>query len=230
MTPSVHPRKRWARNTPCVPVLLCLLVMSPDTRAQAPEEPRPPTEEPESTPTPPPAVPLDDSPPWTPRYGIRLGVGAPDGLGAMALIHPRPWLRVHVGGTRNQLGTSVHGGVDLLPIQLFLSPVLGLAYGHAFDMDYEGLLTRLHGKPTSAGTAIRRVDMDQVSATLGLEFSPWRPVTFFGGVGISYGFIRVADPKAFIREAEEDPEITSTPLHLGISTPVARLGVILYFN
>ncbi|ATB28573.1 hypothetical protein [Melittangium boletus] len=232
MTPTLPPRKRRARGTPRVPVPLCLLLlmMSPDARAQSPEEPRPPTEEPEITPAPPPTVPVDDSPPWSTRFGLRLGVGAPEGVGAAAIVHPRPWLRVHVGGARNYLGASLRGGVDLLPIRLFMSPVLGLTYGHAFDMDYEGLLSRLHGEPTSAGTAIRRVEVDQLSATLGLEFSPWRPVTFFGVVGISYAFIRVADPKAFIREAEEDPELSSTPLHLGISTPVARLGVILYFN
>ena len=37
-------------------------------------------------------------------------------------------------------------------------------------------------------------------------------------------FIEVASVKTFIREAEEEPEITARPLNLGLSSPVAKLG------
>jgi hypothetical protein len=181
-------------------------------------------------PLPAPASP-DAEPEWKPRFGARLVAGAPDGVGAALLVQPRPWLRVQAGGARNSLGAGVLAGVDLLPVKLLISPVLGLEYGHYFRADYERLLTRLHGQPTSPVTGIRRVDYDQVSISGGLEFSPWRQVTVFGGAGISYWFIGVRGVKTFIREAEEDPDLTSKkPLQLNVSTPVARLGLIFYFN
>ena len=111
-----------------------------------------------------------------------------------------------------------------------MSPVLGLAYGHGFSLDYAGLLSRLHGQPTVPGTRIRQVDAEQLSATVGLEYSPWRPLTLVGGVGISYWFIRVPDVADFVEDAVDNPAITSTPLRLGLSTPVARLGLLLHFN
>ncbi|MBM7113592.1 hypothetical protein I3V78_08550 [Archangium primigenium] len=232
MTPPPRAGKGRARNTCLLPVLLTLLTPGPGAWAQetpdAPREAGVPA--PTSVPAPPTAVALDDASPWSPRVGLRLALGAPDGVALAALLQPRPWLRVQLGGARNSLGTTLQAGVELLPIQLVVSPVVGLGYGHAFALDYPGLLSRLHGTPTTPGTALRSVAAEQLSATVGLEFSPWRPVTISGGLGVGYWFIRVTDTPAFIREAGEDPTITSTPLRLGLSTPVARLAVLLYFN
>lgn len=206
---------------------LALLCFVPDmAAAQEPED-----AEPEVT-SPPPVVPAPDAgTEWSVRFGARLVAGAPDGVGGSLLIQPRPWLRVHAGGARNTLGSGLRGGVDLLPIQLLVSPVLGLEYAHSFDSDYEKLLSRLHGQPTPPLTGIRQVDNDQVSATVGLEFSPWRPLTLFLGAGISYWFISVSDVKTFVREAEETPEtLSAAPLRINISSPVVKLGFIFYFN
>lgn len=221
------------RSIRCAPALICLLALALPSGAMAQggqEDPDATAEESEavvSTPTP---VDPDAAPPWNTRFGVRLVAGSPEGMGASALIHPRRWLRAHVGAARNSLGLGVRGGLSFIPLDLFVSPLLELEYGHYFNADYNKLLTQLHGEPTTAASGIRQVGYDQLGASLGVEFSPWRYVTVFGGVGISYWFIGGSDVKAFIREAEENPDITARPLTLGLSSPVAKLGFILYFN
>ncbi|EPX60976.1 hypothetical protein D187_001628 [Cystobacter fuscus DSM 2262] len=229
--PSSH--KAFPLPRGLLPLLLLGLPLG-SAWAQEPEDEDPPPETELTRPAPTPVSP-DTEPEWKTRFGARLLAGAPDGTGAALLIHPRSWLRVHAGAARNSLGTGVRAGVDLLPARLLVSPVLGLEYGHTFRADYERLLTRLHGQPTTPVTGIRQVDYDQVNLSVGLEFSPWRHVTFFGGAGISYWFLGVSDATAFIREAEaqegqEEPSLTANPLLLNLSTPVVRLGLILYFN
>lgn len=217
---------RWARALTC----LLMLAVTPSVRAQQDEDADIPASEMEGTVATPAPTDPDAAPPWKTRFGMRLVAGAPEGIGAAALIHPRRWLRAHVGATRNNLGFGARGGMSLLPLELLIAPVLELEYGYYFNADYEELLTQLHGRPTTPTTAIREVGYHQVSGSLGLEFSPARYVTFFGGVGISYWFIEVGTAKDFIREAGEDPELTARPLNIGLSSPVAKLGLLIYFN
>ncbi|WP_375767907.1 hypothetical protein NR798_40510 [Archangium gephyra] len=224
MTTTIHPR--GVRALTC----LLMLAVSPGARAQQdPEDTDTPAAETEGPIAPSPTDP-DAAPPWKTRFGVRLAAGAPEGVGISALIHPRRWARAHVGATRNTLGFGARGGLSLIPLELLISPVLELEYGYYFNADYEKLLTQLHGEPTTAATGIRTVGYHQASGSLGLEFSPSRYVTFFGGVGISYWFIEVGAAKDFIREAEDDPEISARPLNLGLSSPVAKLGLLIYFN
>ena len=168
--------------------------------------------------------------PWKTRFGARLVAGAPEGLGVAALIQPRRWLRAYVGAARDTLSVQARAGVDFIPLELPVAPSLTLEYGHAFRADYGKLLDELHGQTTTGATDIHEVAYDQLSASIGLEFSPWRYVTFFGGVGISYWFMGVRDVKSFIRDAVDSPDITSSPLLIGLSTPVAKLGLIVSFD
>jgi hypothetical protein len=214
-------------------VLACLLMLavSPGARAQQdPEDTDIRGTETEGTVTTPSPTDPDAAPPWKTRFGVRLAAGAPEGVGVSALIHPRRWLRAHVGATRNTLGFGARGGLSLIPLDITISPVLELEYGYYFNADYQKLLTQLHGQSTTATTGIRNVGYHQVAGSVGLQFSPARYVTLFGGVGISYWFIEVASVKTFIREAEEEPELTARPLNLGLSSPVAKLGLLIYFN
>ncbi|MFY0571286.1 autotransporter outer membrane beta-barrel domain-containing protein [Archangium lansingense] len=222
--------KGYARCARAVTCLL-MLALAPGARAQQdPDDLDMPASETEGTVVTPSTPDADAVPPWQTRYGVRLAAGAPEGVGLSAVIHPRRWARAHVGATRNTLGFGARGGLSLIPLELIISPLLELEYGYYFNADYEKLLTQLHGQPTTPTTGIRRVGYHQVAGSVGLQFSPSRYVTLFGGVGISYWFIEVANAKAFISEAEDDPEITARPLNLGLSSPVAKLGLLVYFN
>ncbi len=219
---------RYARALTC----LLVLAMAPGARAQEQEQDDADmsSEEMEETePTPAPDDP-DAAPPWKTRFGMRLVAGAPDGMGIAALVHPRRWLRVHAGAAKNSLGFGVRGGLSIIPLELYISPTVELEYGHYFNADYGALMTQLHGQSTTPASGIGKVGYDQFSGGLNLEFSPSRYVTVFGGLGISYWFIGVNEVKDFIREAENNPDITARPLTLGLSTPVAKLGLIIHFN
>ena len=225
MTTTLNPR--GALGLTC----LLMLAVSPGARAQQePEDADIPASELEGTVTTPSPTDPDAAPPWKTRFGVRLAAGAPEGVGVSALLHPRRWLRAHVGATRNSLGFGARGGVSLLPLELTISPVLELEYGYYFQADYEKLLTQLHGQPTTPATRIRDVGYDQVTASLGLGFSPSRYVTLFGNVGISYWSIRVEDARDFISEAVDDPDLTARPLTLSLTSPAVKLGLIVYFH
>jgi hypothetical protein len=220
-----------------VRALACALALgwAPGAWGQTQEGPdKVPAPETEGVPPAPEAAPVGPDalapPPWKTRLGMMLDVGAPDGLGVSALVRPLRWLRLNAGATTNSMGYGVRGGASLMPLELFLNPTLNVDLGHYFNADYGKLLERLHGGPSSAGTLIRNVGYDYASASLGLEFSPSSHVTLFGQVGLSYWSIRVEDVESFIRDASDDPDITARPLSIRLSSPAAKLGLIVYFN
>jgi hypothetical protein len=156
--------------------------------------------------------------------------GAPDGVGLSALVHPMRRVRVHAGAVRNRLGYGVRGGLTFIPFELFISPRLEVGFSHFFKADYGALLNQLHGQPTPVATGIRELDYNLVTGNLGLEYSPSRYVTLFGAVGYSYWFASVGDAALFIDDAASTPGITAKPLSLGLTSPVAKLGLLIYFN
>ena len=232
MTTSVSPRG----STRCARVLACMLAwaVAPSAQARGQEDAEvlpEPSESTGSTSATAPADPdAEETPPWQTRFGMSLEAGAPGGVGASVLVQPWRWLRVHVGSARNTLGLGVRAGASLIPLDLFVSPSLDLEYGHYFNADYSKLLTQLHGQPTTPATRIRDVGYDQLTASLGLGFSPSRRVTLFGNVGISYWSIRVKDAESFISEAVDDPDLTARPLTLSLTSPAIKLGLIVYFH
>jgi hypothetical protein len=222
MTTAINPRCAWT--------LACMLVLGavPSARAQTPEDPDAPTATPEGVTVSNPDAPV--LPPWKTRFGAMMDAGAPEGLGASVLMRPWRWVRVHAGAAKNSLGFGVRGGLSFTPLELFISPTLDFEGSHYFNADYDELLTQLRGEPTTTATGIRDMGYSSVSTRLGLEFSPSRYVTLFGGVGLSWWFIRVDDVKSFIRDAEENSDITAEPLDLRLTSPALKLGLIVYFN
>jgi hypothetical protein len=215
--------------TTTIHVLACMLMLgaAPGAWAQTQEEPDFPTESEGPAPADPDAPP---TPPWKTRFGVMLDASAPDGVGASALMQLRRWVRVYGGPARNTLGFGVRGGATLTPFQLLVSPTLDLNVGHYFNADYGKLLPQLRGQPSTAATRIRDVGYNQVTGRLGLEFSPSRHVTLFGGVGLSYWYFQVDDAESFIREATENPDVTAKPLAIHLTSPAVKLGLVVYFN
>ena len=135
MTTTVNPRS--GPDTPglvrgyarCARALACslMLAVSPGARAQQdPEDMDTQAGETEGTVATPSPTDPDAAPPWKTRFGVRLSAGSPEGVGISALIHPRRWLRAHVGATRNTLGFGARGGLSLIPLDILISPMLEL--------------------------------------------------------------------------------------------------------
>ncbi len=213
------------------PALACVLALGMAPGAWAQELPEEEDAEEEAVLAPGDAMDARPAPPWQTRLGMVVDVGAPDGIGAAVLVRPLRWLRLHVGGTINSLGQGVRGGASLIPLELLVSPSLNVDVGHFFNADHEQLLARLRGEsPTSGSSPVQGGGYDYASASLGLEVSPWRYVTFFGQVGLSYWSFRVDDVETFIGDAEGDPDITAKPLSLRLTSPAVKLGLLVYFN
>jgi hypothetical protein len=221
--------------TTAIRVLACMLALgaAPGVRAQVPEEPDF-TEESEE-PLPSPGAPAHDAdapptPPWKNRWGVLLDGSAPEGVGASALMQPTRWGRVYAGPAMNSLGFGLHAGATFVPLQLLVSPTLDINVSHYFKADYDKLLTQLRGQPSTAATNIRDIGYNQVTARFGLEFSPFRQLTLFGGVGLSYWYLQVNGAESFIEEATENQDITSKPLAIHLFSPALKLGFIVFFN
>src|SRR5688572_24712418 len=108
--------QRYAR------MLACMLALGATPSARAQEQEEAELEETPSQPVAPSDPDATLAPLWKPRLGMALDVGAPDGVGASALLHPLRWLRVHLGATRNTLGFGVRGGSSFIPLELLVSP------------------------------------------------------------------------------------------------------------
>ncbi|QRN98994.1 hypothetical protein JRI60_08195 [Archangium violaceum] len=230
MITSVNPRSaRYARALAC----MLTLAVVPGAQARVQEEADMPASESEGTESTPvtPSDPDTQEPlPWKTRFGVVAEAGAPEGLGLSALVQPMRRMRVTAGASRNRLGFGVRGGLTFIPFELFLSPRVDIGFGHYFKADYGALLSQLHGQSTPVATGIRELDYNQVTGSLGLEYSPSRYVTLFGAVGYSYWFASVRDVALFIRDEASTPGITAKPLAFSLTSPVAKLGLIIYFN
>lgn len=186
-------------------VLACALALGASTEARAEDE-----------------APADGA-----LWGLMVDVGAPDGIGASAVVKPFSGLRLHAGATTNTVSFGVRGGASLLPLSTFVAPSLNLDVGHYFGGDYNKLLERFGGSPDSGSTLIRDVAYNYASATLGLNVGPAHSWTLFLNLGLSYWAFSVNDMQEFLQES--DPDVTSTPLQVRFTSPSFKLGFIYYF-
>ena len=99
---------------------------APAAEPAAPPSADPPLPAAEAVPAPPPPPPAE---PPLPRFGIRLGAGAPDGATADFVFRPQPWLRLQAGPAWNSVAWGAQGGIALTPFRWAVSPGLELRYG-----------------------------------------------------------------------------------------------------
>ncbi len=215
MTQALTPNTSWALALVCT---LTLLAPRAHAEPQAAEATSPPPTAPADAP---------QAPGWKLRFGVLADVGAPDGIGAAAVVRPLRWLRLDLGATTNTIGFGVRGGATLIPLDWFITPTLSVDAGHYFNADYNQLLSRLGVAESS--TLIQDVGYDYASATLGLEMQPASFLSIFLQAGLAYWSIRVDSVEDFIQDAVNDPDITARPLSLRLTTPTLKLGLIVYF-
>jgi len=165
----------------------------------------------------------------SPRWGVMLDVGAPDGLGASGVVKPLPWLRLNAGLTTNTISLGVRGGVSLLPLSTFVAPSLNVEAGHYLGGDYNKVIERFGGTASEGSALIRDVSYNYASASLGLNVGPADNWTLFLNVGLSYWAFSVNDMEEFLQDSANDPDITSTPLNVRFTSPSLKLGFIYYF-
>jgi hypothetical protein len=127
-------------------------------------------------PPPPPAAPF-------PRFGFAIGAGFPQAASLDFLFRPLPWLRLSAGPSWDYVGWGLHGGVVLSPIRWAISPTLGVEGGRFFELDVNKFAKSVDAE---LQPLIRRVQVQYVATTLGLEFGSQRGFAFSLRAGLAW--------------------------------------------
>jgi len=164
---------------------------SPDPAAALAVDPAPPPALPAPTPPaaaltaevlPPPPTPPPATAPY-PRFGIALGLGAPNGASLDFLYRPIPWMRFSIGPSYDYAGWGLNGGVVLSPIRWAVSPTLGLEGGRFLGADLNKYAT---SASADVQPLLRDVRLQYLTATLGLEFGSQRGFSFALRTGLTW--------------------------------------------
>lgn len=131
---------------------------------------------------PPPPPPPPQAAPY-PRFGFALGAGVPQAATLDLLYRPFPWLRLSAGPSWDYVGWGLHGGVVLSPIRWAISPTIGVEAGRFFELDVNKFAKV---EEVELQPLLRRVQVQYVAATLGLEFGSQRGFAFALRAGLTY--------------------------------------------
>ncbi len=208
---------------------LLLLLLAPPALAEdpglAPSGASTAAPEPAAEPAPP-APPPAEAP--LPRLGLRIGLGAPDGVTAALVVRPLPWLRLQAGPSWNYLAYGVQAGFAVTPIRWGVSPVLEATYGHYFSADLNKVARDI---PVELQALASSVGYDYFNGQVGLEFGSPSGFTFSLGAGLSYFWSDLTGSATL----EPDPGATNpatvvvtNPSLRGV-IPSVRLGMLFYF-
>jgi hypothetical protein len=183
-----------------------------------------------------PAVTLDEAQPEPAhkkkrQFGAMLDLGVPDGVMASFVYRPLKLARFHGGLGYNGISPGFRLGGDFLP--LGWGPSLGLAYGHYFDGDANGLVGTFAGSaPDGAGSLLlKSVGYDYVNLRVGMEFGGDR-FTFFirGGLCWMHATIHhldsLLDKQDSSVSANTKITIKQDPI-LNVFAPTIQLGFIV---
>ncbi|HKO89688.1 MAG TPA: hypothetical protein VJU61_00955 [Polyangiaceae bacterium] len=117
------------------------------------------------------------------RFGAMLDLGVPDGIMTSFVFRPLPEARVHAGLGYNGVSPGLRLGGEYLPFGW--GPSLGLAYGHYFEGDANGLVGSIAGEADDAKELLKSIGYDYINLRVGMEFGGDR-FTFFTRGGISW--------------------------------------------
>jgi hypothetical protein len=208
---------------------------APTASAPAPSTPAP-TPAPTytaPTPAPAPAAPAEQITNW----GIMLGGGIPDGVGASAVFRPMTWLRLSAGGAYNFVAFGFHGGVSLVPLYGPFSPSLNVDVGHFLGGDATPILKvalQNSGYDVPDSPILKQVAYDYADATVGLEFGLPKTFTIFLRAGVSYIRTTLHNFQDLVQQAAGGPNgpdtsITAQDPTITLTAPSLKLGLIVYF-
>jgi hypothetical protein len=160
-----------------------------------------------------------------PFVGVQLDVGVPDGLGASLVVTPARFLRLHVGGLNNGVGSGARLGAWLVafPSGPF-RPLVGFDAGYVFG-GQGAWLPQLVSDAT-ARQVIDGLTVGFVNAHVGFELGS-KNVAFTLRAGLSY--IDVSGGSlAFATSARS--QVNADGLTLTGLIPSARLGFLICFG
>ncbi len=198
---------------------------APAAEPAAPPSADPPLPAAEAVPAPPPPPPAE---PPLPRFGIRLGAGAPDGATADFVFRPQPWLRLQAGPAWNSVAWGAQGGIALTPFRWAVSPVLELRYGRFAGANLNNTIKDI---PAELKDLASDVAYDYFNGQLAFEFGSPSGFTFSLAFGLTFlrtdihgTWVSVQNPGT-----PEEATVTMTDPSLRAVLPSVRLGMLYYF-
>jgi hypothetical protein len=159
-------------------------------------------------------------------FGAMFDLGVPDGTTLSFVYRPIDLARVHAGLSYNGVSPGLRLGGEFLP--LGWGPSLGIAYGHYFEGDANGIAGMFGSIDENSSKLLENVGYDYFALRAGMEFGGDR-FTFFARGGVSWLRTTIHELDAII---EPDPESNTTvevkqdPV-LNAVTPTIQLGMIV---
>jgi hypothetical protein len=159
-------------------------------------------------------------------FGAMFDLGVPDGTTLSFVYRPIDLARLHAGLGYNGVSPGLRIGGEFLP--LGWGPSLGLAYGHYFEGDANGL-AGMFGDPGEGKALLENVGYDYFALRAGMEFGGDR-FTFFARGGLCWlsttiheldSVIESDDPNSNMSvSVKEDPVLDAF-------LPTLQLGMIV---
>jgi hypothetical protein len=159
-------------------------------------------------------------------FGAMFDLGVPDGTTLSFVYRPIDLARVHAGLSYNGVSPGLRFGGEFLP--LGWGPSLGIAYGHYFEGDANGIAGMFGSIDEDSSKLLENVGYDYFALRAGMEFGGDR-FTFFARGGVSWLRTTIHELDSII---EPDPESNTTvevkqdPV-LNAVTPTIQLGMIV---
>jgi hypothetical protein len=129
----------------------------------------------------PPAPPPETAP--YPKLGFAIGAGFPQAATLDLIYRPIPWLRVAAGPSWDYAGWGYHGGLVLSPIRWAISPTLGVEGGRFLELDANRFVK---SADPEVQPLLRRVQVQYLATTLGLELGSQRGFAFSLRLGLAW--------------------------------------------
>jgi len=148
----------------------------------------------DTSPNPPPAVAAPPAPapapvpaaeePY-PQFGVALTVGAPDGAVLSFTYSPWYWIMADVGFAYT-LAPGFVVGLELRPIDFFISPILRGEYGYYFSGNTADQIKKWAGVPEAQWPLIGNASYNWFSGLVGIALGSRRgfTATIEGGIGL----------------------------------------------
>ncbi|HTV21611.1 MAG TPA: hypothetical protein VMG12_23140 [Polyangiaceae bacterium] len=158
-------------------------------------------------------------------FGAMFDLGVPDGTTLSFVYRPIDLARVHAGLSYNGVSPGLRIGGEFLP--LGWGPSLGLAYGHYFEGDANGIAGMFGSIDEDTGKMLENVGYDYFAMRAGMEFGGDR-FTFFARGGMTWLRTTIHELDSIVGPEPEDNttiEIKQDPV-LKAWAPTIQFGMI----
>jgi hypothetical protein len=162
-----------------------------------------------------------------PRFGVALGAGFPEFATLNLLYRPFSNLRVSVGPTFNYVGWGGSVGLTLVPVNWWITPLLGLEAGHYLRADYSKLMKDDSSDATAMKPLLRRVDYNYTAVDLGFELGSPRGFSLTFRFGLSWIWLTANGTGT--KTTDSGTTLSLSNPSLRATLPSAKLGLQYWF-